>query len=430
MTGPAPAVVIGAGVVGCSVALALADQGHPVVVLDRGPGVGTGTTSASSAVVRFHYSTMAGVALAYESALMWADWEQVVGPVAPYARFHRIGAALYDSPQLPLSRLTGLLDRAGIRWEIWDGARSRRRCPALDPGRFGPPVPVDDDAFFTEPAGEVACLVTPDGGFVDDPQLAAVNLAAAARARGARFCFRAEVVAVPGSGPVQEVVLASGERLPAGVVVNCAGPWSDRVVAMAGVLDEMAVRTRPLRQEVHVLEAPDGFTVEDGGLSLTDPDLGTYFRPHPGGTLVVGGLEAECDPLEWVEDMDRLRPEVSLRGYETNAYRAARRLPELKVPPTPRGLASAYDVSDDWVPIYDRTSRPGLFLAIGTSGNQFKNAPMIGRLIAALVAAEERGQNHDGEPVQVYLPRSGLSLDLGVFSRLRDPHLTSGSVVG
>src|SRR6185369_443687 len=59
------------------------------------------------------------------------------------------------------------------------------------------------------------------------------------------------------------------------IVVNCAGPWSSQIVEMAGVADEMGVRTRPLRQEVHVVDAPDGFTVETGGMCVTDADLGT-----------------------------------------------------------------------------------------------------------------------------------------------------------
>jgi len=199
---------------------------------------------------------------------------------------------------------------------------------------------------------------------------------------------------------------------------------------MAGVADEMHVRTRPLRQEVHVLDAPDGFTVDTDGMCVTDADLGTYFRPHPGGTLLVGGLEPACDELEWIDDPDCYSTTASVRGYESNVYRAARRMPGLRIPPSPRGLASAYDVTDDWTPIYDKTSRPGFYLAIGTSGNQFKNAPMIGLVMSALIAASDEGRDHDIDPVQLHLPQINRSLDLGHFSRLRAPHHSSGSVVG
>jgi glycine/D-amino acid oxidase-like deaminating enzyme len=51
------AIVIGAGVIGSSVALELARGGRSVVVVDKGPGAGSGSTSASSSIIRYSYST-------------------------------------------------------------------------------------------------------------------------------------------------------------------------------------------------------------------------------------------------------------------------------------------------------------------------------------------------------------------------------------
>jgi glycine/D-amino acid oxidase-like deaminating enzyme len=78
-----------------------------------------------------------------------------------------------------------------------------------------------------------------------------------------------------------------------------------------------------------------------------------------------------------------------------------------------------YDVADDWTPIYDRTSADGFFVAIGTSGNQFKNAPVVGRLMATLIGEVGRGRDHDRDPVSMDLPRTGHRVGLGAFSRLR-----------
>ena len=54
------AIVMGAGVIGAAVALELARSGRHVVVVDKGPGAGTGTTSASSAIIRFSYAKAFG----------------------------------------------------------------------------------------------------------------------------------------------------------------------------------------------------------------------------------------------------------------------------------------------------------------------------------------------------------------------------------
>jgi sarcosine oxidase, subunit beta len=213
------------------------------------------------------------------------------------------------------------------------------------------------------------------------------------------------------------------------VVVNAAGPGSSLINRLADVVSDMAISHRPLRQEVHVTPAPSGFGPDEGTI-VTDPGLGTYFRPHPGGTLLVGGTEPDCDPLEWVEDPSTYDPLPTAVGFERNVFRMARRLPTVGVPHRPVGLAGLYDVSDDWVPIYDKSSLAGFFMACGTSGNQFKNAPLVGSFLTALIDATAAGQDHDREPVRVRGQRTGLDIDLSAFSRRRTPTPPSGSVLG
>ena len=111
-------------------------------------------------------------------------------------------------------------------------------------------------------------------------------------------------------------------------------------------------------------------------------------------------------------------------------YRLARRVPEFGVPHRPVGLTALYDVSDDWVPIYDKSSLPGWFMACGTSGNQFKNAPIAGQFIRALVDAADAGIDHDVEPVSFIGAVTGAAIDLGAFSRRRERASTSGTVMG
>jgi sarcosine oxidase subunit beta len=58
-------------------------------------------------------------------------------------------------------------------------------------------------------------------------------------------------------------------------------------------------------------------------------------------------------------------------------------------------------------------------MAIGTSGNQFKNAPPVGYAMSELIDKVEKGQPHDTDPVQVKARYSGLNLDMAFYSRLR-----------
>ena len=72
-------VVVGAGVMGASIALELQRSGRTVVVVDKGDAVGSGSTSSSSAVVRFNFSTLAAVTAAWESAHRWGAWADHLG---------------------------------------------------------------------------------------------------------------------------------------------------------------------------------------------------------------------------------------------------------------------------------------------------------------------------------------------------------------
>ena len=86
-------------------------------------------------------------------------------------------------------------------------------------------------------------------------------------------------------------------------------------------------------------------------------------------------------------------------------------------------------MTEDWIPIYDRSSLPGFYLAVGTSGNQFKNASGVGHLMAELILAVEAGHDHDTDPVHVEMGFTGLELDLGFYSRHRQTHPDSTDTV-
>jgi sarcosine oxidase subunit beta len=423
-------VVIGAGVIGCDVAYELARRGRRVTVVDRGPGAGHGSTSASSACIRFNYSTFTAVAVAWEAKQLWAEWEGYLEGTddGQLARFVQTGALCLESPGQQRSKVLSFFDRAGVPYEEWDSDAVRTRLPALDPGRFWPPKRVTDEAFWDPADGTLTAYWTPDGGFVDDPVFAAHNLMTAAVRKGAEFRFRAQVAAIiRDERSVRGVELADGTTIVAPVVINVSGPHSGVINEMAGVLDDFSVGTRPMRQEVHHLAAPRDWNHEVPGPMVADLDLGTYFRGAPAGGLLVGGAEPECDELQWLDDADRYAGSVTKEVYEAQAYRAARRLSELAVPNRPSGVVGVYDVSDDWVPIYDRTSLAGYYVAIGTSGNQFKNAPVVGQLLAAIIEATEAGEDHDRVPTRVTLPVTGLTVDLSDYSRLRPVDRTRSS---
>lgn len=415
-------VVVGAGVIGSGVALELARAGYAVSVLDRGSAPGQGSTSASSAIVRYHYRHRDEAVLAWESGRRWARWEDYLGVTDPtgMAKFVITGLLVLPGDQLEMTDALSHMRELGIAVEELDADEMRERFPALDPSRFGPPSLPEDDQFWADPQGGGSAYWIPQCGFVDDPQLAAHNLAHAAKSIGVNFRFKSEVVEVIRQNDrVAGARLSTGEMVKAPIVVNVAGPWSAALNELAGVLGDFATSTRPLEQEVISLPAPEGFQLGTG-VCVTDADFGTYFRPHPGDTLLVGGMEPPCDPLVWLDRPEDAHTTVTHATWNMQSLRVARRVPSAGVPNRPSGIVGVYDVTADWIPIYDRTSLDGYYVAIGTSGHGFKQAPFVGELMAKLIHACESGHPHDHDPVLVPATWTRQSVNMGHFSRLRD----------
>ena len=57
------AIIIGAGVIGSAIGFELAKKGYKTVNIDRNPTSGYGSTAASCAIIRVHYSTFDGLSL-------------------------------------------------------------------------------------------------------------------------------------------------------------------------------------------------------------------------------------------------------------------------------------------------------------------------------------------------------------------------------
>jgi sarcosine oxidase subunit beta len=256
---------------------------------------------------------------------------------------------------------------------------------------------------------------------VNDPQLATHNLQRATEAKGGEYLFNREIVAIRrNNGLALGVTLENGEEIDAPIVVNVAGPHSFLINRMAGVEGSMNIGTRALRHEVHIVPAPADVDYENGGFHTSDGDQGVYFRPESGNNILVGSEDPDCDPRVWVDDPDNYDRSVSKEQWEAQVYRVARRFRGVLIPNQPRGIVDLYDVSDDWIPIYDRSDLDGFYMAVGTSGNQFKNAPVVGHLMAELIDACEKGQDHDTDPVRVELTYGGVILDAGFYSRNRE----------
>lgn len=429
------AVIIGAGIIGAGIAFELARKGYRTLNVDKLGAAGAGSTVNTCAIIRTHYSTLEGTAMAYESYLNWKRWPEYLGveDERGHARLHDVGIVILHGEGHDMTRHVDNHRKLGIPIEIWDLDTVKKRMPFIDTNAYYPPRRPDDESFGV-PNGSELCgaIYLPGGGYINDPQLSVHNLQRAAEAHGAEFRFREEVVEIrQRDNHVRGIGLASGETIDAAIVVNAAGPHSFVINELARVDKSMKISTRALRHEVHYLPAPEGYGLETNGWMISDDDIGGYARPEAGNKILVGSQDPECDPKEWVDDPDRFNRQVSGEQWRAQVYRMAQRIPNLPIPGQALGVVDLYDVSDDWIPIYDKSDLGGFYMAVGTSGNQYKNGPMVGLLMAELIDACEHGRDHDQDPVHIRCPITGFDLDAGFYSRNRDiVESSSFSVLG
>jgi len=294
------AIVIGAGIIGACTGFELAKKGLKVLNVDKLPEAGHGSTSGSCAIIRLYYSTPDGVTMAREGYYYWIDWPKYLGTVdeTGLVKYINTGGLVMKTPKNHyLEKVKASLDELNVCY--WDfGPREiTDLLPILDTRGFGPPTLTSDPRFGTPARDSIAgALYIPEAGLISDPKHATHNVQRAAEARGGRFLFNARVVQIrKKDNQVQGITLANGIEIDAPVVINVAGPHSFQINRMAGVEEEMNIKTRALRQEVCHVPAPEGFDYNHLGTIISDGDVGCYSRPEVGNHILIGSEDPECD---------------------------------------------------------------------------------------------------------------------------------------
>ncbi|CAB3909625.1 NAD(P)/FAD-dependent oxidoreductase [Achromobacter sp. CF-sbj1-Ac2-l] len=353
-------IVIGAGVVGSSVAFHLAALGaNSVLVLDRAT-VGAGTTAQSSGILRTHYSVRENVELARRSWGAFTDFAAYVGDEDAASGLVRCGyliAAADDDKRAPLAEALAQQQAQGIPVQRLDATQARDLLPIAD---------------FRD-----AALIgfEPDAGFAD-AYLVATSFARAARRRGVTI---RENVAVHGlswqGGRVTGVATSEGDYA-CGVVVSTQNIWSAELAAWTG----LALPLAPERHAVLALEcaaAPYAYSMPVYK-DLASPGM-LYCRSYGGSQMLVSeGTAGETLASGQTEQGDIPLDYVAAVGEQVAA-----RFPAY----AEAGLASSwtgvYDVTPDWNPVLGRIDGvEGLVAGFGFSGHGFKLSPAVGRVLA------------------------------------------------
>lgn len=351
------AIVIGAGVMGASIAYHLARAGAGRVAVVERRAVCSGNTRKSGAIVRMHYTNAHETRLALASLPYFRRWPELVGGSCGFVQ---TGFLLLVGPENVerLHRNVARLQALGVHTRAIGPEEIRAIQPSIDT------------------TGVAAAAYEPESGHAN-PVMTTRALIERACALGAEVFEDTPVAGIRTEGGRVVGIDTPHGPFDAPVVVCAANTWAPGLLRTAGV--ELPVT--PRRAQVAFFRRPADF--RDAHHVILDTTRAMYTRPN-GADEILGGAsevtgESPTDPDDLTETLDPTFPDVVRE-------RVGSRIAALTDVPFVRGHAGLYDMSPDTRAILDRAPGvDGLYVAAGFSGTGFKKAPAVGLALSELI---------------------------------------------
>ena len=363
-TKTADIVILGAGVMGASIAFHLAKRkAGKIVVIDKGH-VGQGGSGRSSALIRMHYSYPPEVQLAVVSLQMFQNWRDVVGEEGDFRKtgFVRI---VHPGETERLKQNVEMQSNLGVNVKLIDRVELKK----LEPD-------------WTVDEVELAAY-EPDSGYGDGAGVAN-DFLTRARELGVTYLSKTEALDFLMEGERLRGISTDHGDIAAPVLVAATGPWTRPLFQRIGI--DLPIETE-YHQVAILKNAPD---MKRGGCACIDSVSATYFRSDARDKFLIGDFYGKRGA-----DPDDFPQRASDDGLEEIIERACRRVPKLENAEVMRGVTGVYDMTPDSRPLLGEVSGiAGLHVCTGFSGMGFKISPPIGLVMSELLL-DGRGKTVD-----------------------------------
>ena len=349
-------IIIGAGVVGTSIAYHLAKQGcRDVTVLEKNY-IGSGSTEKCAGGIRQQFSTEINVKLSMESVRFFEHFEEETGHAADFRQHGYLILATNESELETFRQNVVLQRKLGLEVQLISPQEATELVPGLN---------VEDIL------GATFC---PTDGYAD-PYSVVSGFASAAKRLGVEIHEETEVTSIELIGDKVKRVMTARDKFEAPVVVNAAGAYAGIVGRMVG----LDIPIHPSRRHLFITEPiPHSEKLP----MVVDFHNGFWFRRED--SCLIFGMRNPDEPqgfstlVDWEFFIDVLAPV------------ATQRLPRLRETGIMKGQAGLHSDTPDCMAILGETSAiAGLYLACGFSGHGFMHSPAVGRLIADLILKGE-----------------------------------------
>ncbi|MBK5569113.1 FAD-dependent oxidoreductase [Ensifer sp. SSB1] len=302
----AQVVIVGGGIIGCSVAYHLTKLGwNDVVLLEQGQLSGGTTWHAAGLVGQLRsHANMTG--LIKYSTKLYSELESETGLATGWKNCGSLSVARTQDRMTVLKRTAASARAQGVAIEVISPREAQDLWPVMA---------IDD---------LVGAVWLPGDGKANPTDLTQ-SLAKGARNRGARVIERVRVTGISTKNGVVTGVETDRGAIAAEIVVNCAGQWARKVGQMCGV-------TVPLHSAEHMYIVTGRIEGVHPDLPvMRDPDGYIYFKEEVGG-LVMGGFEPEAKPWGMVgipDDFEFALLPDDWDQFEILMHNALQRVPQL-----------------------------------------------------------------------------------------------------
>jgi sarcosine oxidase subunit beta len=348
------AIVIGAGVMGASIAFHLAEHGLKVAILER-KVTASGATGHSSGLVRMHYDLAAESELTFKSyQIYFSHWKERVGGECGFQKTGFLQIAKREHEEKLRGNVANQ-QKIGINTSVITVDEVRNLFPDLATDHF-----------------EYAAY-EPDSGYAD-ATLTTNSLIDAAKRNGASLIQNCEVMTIRTEGGKVIGVSTTKGEFDAPILVNAAGAWAKHVGSLAGI--EVPLET--WTHDVAFLHRPPSL----GRIpACIDDVVNCYFRLE-GSALILAAGEDESLRGEAPDAEDQTPTSTFL---DKLIDQMVQRIPKIEE----SGLHSIHVGRDGITPdqraIYSGTDLNGFYLACGLSGTGFKTSPVAGASLVELI---------------------------------------------
>ena len=347
-------IILGAGVMGASIAFHLARRSAGrIAILDK-DHAGSGGSGRSSALIRMHYTFPAEVQLALISLKIFQHWREIVGEGGEFRKtgFVRI---VHPGESDVLRKNVAMQRSLGAQVELVD----RRQLKELEPD-----WQVDEV--------ELAAY-EPDSGY-GDGNIIANDFLTRARDLGVTYLSKTRATDFLVEGGCIRCVQTNQGEIHAPVVIAATGPWTRPLFQRTGY-------DPPIETEYHQVAILKNAPTMKPGAACIDSVTATYFRSDASDKFLVGDFYG-TRPV----DPDNFPQRASDAELEEIIERASRRVPKLENAEVIRGVTGVYDVTPDSRPLLGPVPGvEGLHICAGFSGMGFKISPAIGLVMSELL---------------------------------------------